>query len=281
MPPKQPLKILFLHGYTQSGSLFHAKSRALLRHLQTLFPLHEIIPSYPTGPIRLDPADVPGQQPSPGSPDEKIQIFGWWRQSETACPPLYSGIEDGLTTIARTLRDEGPFDGVIGFSQGAALAAMVASLLETGRRDSFDAFEDGIAASRERTEYDGPVAKGIEYPVSFAGIDHPPMKFVICYSGFRAPGPRYRGFYEPEIQSPVLHVLGSLDAVVEHGRTWQLIEACEGDAEDKGRVVWHPGGHFLPSQRPFLDAAARFIKGRLEGGDTVRDEEDVFTTSSL
>jgi predicted esterase len=87
------------------------------------------------------------------------------------------------------------------------------------------------------------------------------LKFAICYSGFRAPGPRYRGFYEhPPIQTPVLHVLGSLDAIVEEDRSKALIDACQGDPEKEARVVWHPGGHFVPSQKPFLDAPVHFIR---------------------
>ncbi|KAJ5766864.1 uncharacterized protein N7511_004480 [Penicillium nucicola] len=254
---RQPLKLLMLHGYTQSGPLFHAKSRALTKHIQKAFPLHDVSTSYPTAPLRLLPAEIPGYEPSETSNETSaIEAYGWWRRSNTANPPLYTGMEEGLATVARTLAEEGPFDGVIGFSQGAALAAMVASLLEPGRKRSFEHFESVTG--------EGGVS-GMPFLESFAeeaGFKHPPLKFAICYSGFRAPGARYRGFFEePAIQTPVLHVLGSLDAVVEEGRSRALIEACAGEPEKEGLVVWHPGGHFLPSQRPYLDAAVKFIRG--------------------
>lgn len=169
------------------------------------------------------------------------------------------------------LKEEGPFDGIIGFSQGAALAAMVGSLLDGGssRREAFAHFSN--------TKEGESGVSGFPFPESFAELDHPPLKFAICYSGFRSPGPRYRAFYEnPPIQTPVLHVLGSLDAVVDEGRSRALVEACEGDQEKLGRVVWHPGGHFLPSQRAYLDAAVVFIKGCLEGASNgVKEEEKV------
>ncbi|KAJ5909896.1 hypothetical protein N7504_004539 [Penicillium tannophilum] len=268
---RQPLKILMLHGYTQSGNLFHAKSRALIKHIQKAFPLHDVSASYPTAPIHLKPSDIPGYEPSNASsvePEETIEAYGWWRRSNSANPPLYSGIEDGLATVAKTLTEEGPFDGVIGFSQGAALAGMVAALLEPGRKDAFAHFEKG--------------GEGLSYPASFsdaAGFSHPPLKFAVCYSGFRAPGPRYRGFYEhPAIQTPVLHVLGSLDAVVDESRSRTLIHACVGNPEKDGSVVWHPGGHFLPSQRPYLDASVQFIRKQEEkssANGTSLEEEDV------
>lgn len=267
---RQPLKLLMLHGYTQSGTLFHAKSRALIKHIQKAFPTYEVTAIYPTAPLRLKPSDIPGYEPSEGTESEdSAEAFGWWRRSNTANPPLYQGIEDGLATVAKVLSDEGPFDGVIGFSQGAALAAMAAALLEPGRKETFERFA--------KDQVDG--VTGMSFPEGFdGGFQHPPLKFALCYSGFRAPGARYRGFYEdPLIQTPVLHVLGSLDAVVEEARSRALIEACAGEPEKDGLVVWHPGGHFLPSQRPYLDAAVQFIRKHIEqgsGGGSV-EEQDV------
>jgi dihydrofolate reductase len=121
----------------------------------------------------------------------------------------------------------------------------------------------------------------IPAPFGEEGFQHPQLKFAVCYSGFRAPGARYRAFYEePAIQTPVLHVLGSLDAVVEEARSRALIEACAGEPEKDGLVVWHPGGHFLPSQRPYLDATVRFIREQMERSNGSNDkgkevEEDV------
>ncbi|KAF9888379.1 hypothetical protein FE257_008657 [Aspergillus nanangensis] len=278
-----PLKLLMLHGYTQSGTLFHAKSRALIKHITKAFPQHEVSAIYPTGPLQLNPADIPGYEPplqeggQQSQPDdEPLEAYAWYRRSNTADPPLYEGLEGGLAAIAKVLKDDGPFDGVIGFSQGAAMAAMVASLLDNGRKEAFARFADPKVAS-EGFDVPQPVA-GLPYPTSFESLSHPPVKFAICYSGFRSPGPRYRGFYEsPPVQTPVLHVLGSLDAVVDESRSRALIEACAGDPEKENKVVWHPGGHFLPSQRPYLDAAVRFIRESMEGQGNGKEaqEEDV------
>ncbi|KAE8339423.1 hypothetical protein BDV24DRAFT_135944 [Aspergillus arachidicola] len=273
---KQPLKLLMLHGYTQSGPLFHAKSRALIKHLTKAFPLHDVTATYPTGPLRLNPADIPGYEPTQETPTEPLEAYGWFRRSNTASPPEYLGLEDGLAAVAKVMSEEGPFDGVIGFSQGAAMAAMVVSLLEPGRKEAFARFLDADVASEGKGESDAVVA-GVPFPKSFEELSHPPFKFALCYSGFRSPGARYRGFYEsPALQTPILHVLGSLDAVVEESRSRALVEACAGDPEKEGKVVWHPGGHFLPSQRPYLDAAVRFIREQLEGGNKKdAEEEDV------
>lgn len=139
---------------------------------------------------------------------------------------------------------------------------MVASLLEPRRREAFDA------------------AGGMVYPAAFAELRHPPLRFAVSYSGFAAPHEMYRAFYEPRIATPMLHFVGSLDTVVEEGRSLRLVRACEGPE----RVVYHPGGHFLPTQRQFVGVLVGFIRetcgdgGKGEGkveGKGVEKVEDV------
>ncbi len=178
---------------------------------------------------------------------------------------MYEGLEKGMEAIARCIQEKGPFEGVVGFSQGAAAAAMVASLLEGAPR--LEAFR--------RAEREG----GMEYPSSFLAGDgegeafvQGPLKFAVCYSGFRAPGALYRGFYEPEIRTKVLHVLGQVDVVVDEVRGRELVRVCEGG---EGNVVVHPGGHFVPSQKPWLDAVVGFVKDCVEGSDGRKEEKEV------
>ncbi|KAL8794761.1 MAG: hypothetical protein Q9195_002715 [Heterodermia aff. obscurata] len=263
-----PLRILLLHGYTQSGPLFSAKTRALHKAFQKSFSPRSVQFSYPTGPHRLRPTDVPGfssDQANGAEDDSKgeVEAYGWWqRKDSTDEGVVYKGIEEGLAAIAKCVREEGPFDGVIGFSQGAAAAAMVASLLEGEYR----------LRGFEETEKAG----GMKYPESLWGKNgfvQPPLKFAIVYSGFRAPGERYDGFYKPQIKTEVLHFIGQLDTVVEEERSRGLVACCE-----EQRVVVHPGGHFLPSQRPWLDACVAFVREALEGekkGDMREEEESV------
>ena len=249
-----PLRVLLLHGYTQSGPLFSTKSRALHKALQKFFSPRPVLFSYPTGPFRLKSTDVVGFDASTPDSDEDIEAFAWWQRKDTEDGVIYMGIEEGTAAIASCIMAEGPFDGVIGFSQGAAAAVMVASLLEGQKR------VDGFT----KAEKEG----GIPYPASFkndSGFLQQPLKFAVEYSGFRAPGQKYKGFYEPKIETPVLHFLGQMDAIVEEKRSRALVAACE--AGDKN-VAMHPGGHFLPSQRPWLDACVAFVKSCVTEGQT-------------
>lgn len=134
----------------------------------------------------------------------------------------------------------GGIDGVIGFSQGGCAAGFVASLLEEGREDAFPEHS---------------------YPSSFrslkSDVQQPPLKFAVSYSGFAAPNSLYKHYYTPKLTTPFLHVIGSLDSVVEESRSLALVEACE---EGSKRVLYHPGGHFVPIGKEMSGALVGFIR---------------------
>lgn len=250
-----------LHGYTQSGPLFSAKTKALQKSLNKTFP--GVFLSYPTGPLKLKASDVPGFDTSQAEDEgNEIEAYGWWRRSNISEPPEYVGIEEGLSVVAETLRTQGPFDGVMGFSQGAAMAAMVSSLLEHESRRV--AFQDAQSKCK----------LAMPYPSSFANLDHPPMKFCVSYAGFIAPGDRYVAFYDPIIRTPLCHFIGSLDTVVEEARTNLLIDAAGGT--QKTTIVIHPGGHFVPNNRQYIDAVIAFVKAKTtNAANTTKKEESV------
>jgi hypothetical protein len=108
---------------------------------------------------------------------------------------------------------------------------------------------------------------GIAYPEGFVRARHPPLKFAITYSGFKAPNEAYSAFYEPQIRTPMMHFIGSLDTVVEEAISLKLVDACE-----NSKVVYHPGGHFLPSGKPYLMALEAFIREKCSGKEDQLNE---------
>lgn len=282
--PNRKLRILMLHGYTQSGPVFSIKTKALQKSLDKQFPPAPKpghLPSYPggieffypTAPIKLSTTDIPGYDVDGASstPDKDgPEAYGWWRRKGDGEPYRYEGLDQGLAQIAAVMQTSGPFDGVIGFSQGGAAAGMVASLLEPGRREAFEA-----------QQKDG----GMRYPDSFTAdsgfvedVIAPRMRFAVSYSGFAASThPLYRAFYAPQIRTPMLHFLGTVDTVVEEARSLRLVDACEhGRGVDGGmnRVVYHPGGHFLPSsQKQYVGALVAFIREVVGEGGVVGEEK--------
>ena len=119
---------------------------------------------------------------------------------------------------------------------------------------------------------------GMQFPKSFlqesgSGRIHPPLKFAVSYSGFASDIPEHRAFYVPKIKTPMLHVIGSLDTVVIEKRSLALVDACE----EPRRVVYHPGGHFVPSsQKEYVSALVGFIRDVISGTlKKVKEEESV------
>lgn len=161
--------------------------------------------------------------------------------------PLNCVTSMGQSTIS-VLKDSGPFDGIIGFSQGGAMAGMIASLLEENRKDSFARFQ---------------AHGGMGYPDAFASLKHPRFRFVVSISGYATSHPAYRAFYEPYIETPSLHLLGSSDEVVGKNASMRLVESCQSpNKETRPVVIWHPGGHSIPGGKPELDFIVQFIRSK-------------------
>lgn len=266
-PDARPLRILMLHGFTQSGNLFSQKTGALKKAVTKAFsalsPPVSVVFHFPTAPIRLRPADIPGfdtlRQNADGistdtADPEEVDSWAWFQRSGKEEPCTYTGFPETLEILAGVLKNEGPFDGVVGFSQGGFMASVMASLLETGRPEAF-----------ERLEVKG----GMAYPPALKTCGHPPFKFAVSYSGFGSTkNPLYDALYNPKITTPMLHFIGSVDTVVSEERSMRLVDGCEGGSGEGGRrVVYHPGGHFVPaSQKQYQRALIDFITETMEFG---------------
>ncbi|KFY64593.1 hypothetical protein V496_03166 [Pseudogymnoascus sp. VKM F-4515 (FW-2607)] len=195
------IKVLMIHGYGQSGPLLDIKTSRLQRALQEAFTnrtrICEVLFYFPTAPSRLVEPDLPEKSPTGG----QLDMWTWCTDYSSGGNKFFdesktiSDLDNALGSIAEIIRQHGPFDGVIGFSSGACIAALIASLLEEGRKKVFEK---------------GRPKNGMPYPSSFlraGNIVQPPLKFAVCYSGFSLEHPKYSGFYQPQIQTPILHVL--------------------------------------------------------------------------
>lgn len=95
------------------------------------------------------------------------------------------GLQEALETVARALDTLGPFDGLLGFSQGAALAAYVCALGQAGDP---------------------------RFPLP---------RFIILVSGFCPRGLKEPILQSP-MSLPSLHVFGDTDRVIPSQESMQL-----------------------------------------------------------
>jgi surfactin synthase thioesterase subunit len=160
-----------------------------------------------------------------------------------------SDLDNALDSIAEIIRQHGPFDGVIGFSSGACIAALIASLLEEGRKKAFEK-----RGSKNEMPYPNSLLREGNSDGKH-NVIQPPLKFAVCYSGFSLEHPKYSAFYQPQIQTPILHVLGKWDTVVEEQQSLSLARKCG----KKSALFYHLGSHFVPQQSCYVSMVTSFI----------------------
>ncbi|KAI5835415.1 hypothetical protein K523DRAFT_228254 [Schizophyllum commune Tattone D] len=234
MPPTRT--VLALHGYCQSGAIFSKRIGALRKQCKDV----EFV--FVDAPLILEPADIAGSFPqntatkvdaalaSVGAAevatDASMIPRGWWKKDPTSDRAV--GIEDSIAVIKEVLRGR-RFDGVLGFSQGAAFASLISALLE--RPETYPPFlVDGKPP-------------------------HPPFEFCINVAGFKVRDPLFAQTYGAGYSTPTLHVIGRNDVVVIPERSQTLV-----DVSLNGRLELHDGGHFVPSKGPwrkFLESYMR------------------------
>ncbi|KAJ7507350.1 FSH1-domain-containing protein [Mycena galericulata] len=219
--------ILVLHGYSQNATVFSKRLGALRKQCGKNVDF-----VFVDGPSILQPVDLHGAAPQPGSTESTLDALGaaeaiearaWWKWNPDRVDPI--GLPETLEVLRDILKTR-KFDGVMGFSQGAACAALLSALLEQPHT----------------------------YPPFL--IDgkppHPPFQFCVAVSGFRLSGSTADAIFGTGYSTPTLHVIGRNDIIVVEERSRKLIQIST-----NARVEEHDGGHFVPSKgnwRKFLAA---------------------------
>lgn len=174
---RMKLKILAFHGYRQNGVIFKGKigsfRKAVAKYAQLVFI---------TAPHKVINEDGGGDEDS----------RSWWFNAEDntfsgKClggPAL--GFEETLKLVEKVVEEHGPFDGFMGFSQGACLVGLLAAMQQKGY-----------------------------LPYTF--------NFAIFTSGFRSGSLVHKGFYDEEITLPSLHVYGESDSIIPKEMSESLI----------------------------------------------------------
>lgn len=252
MPPKKQIdykgRIIFLHGYTQTSSIFYAKTSALRKKLQKL----KYKSVYLNGPYKLTPAQLPSNDALSKfnsvvpEDEEDTNLRAWWIKKDyykdaveislavdTIKDYINNGkiIPDDDSTEDEKANDDDdsniPIVGIIGFSQGAALGGLLA-------HDFKDIF-------------------GIE------------LKFAVLYSGFKidtskeSASSQYDKYYTQDggqsDNFKLLHVYGELDTVVSEERSVSLYNHSKTNSD----ILKHPGGHFVPNSKLLIDQVTNWI----------------------
>ncbi|KAF0710158.1 Aste57867_5609 [Aphanomyces stellatus] len=170
VPLLNQIRVLCLHGFRTNMSVMQVQTVGL----QQAFDKSEIdftylnAPHAASGPAYDDVVDFFGADGP---------YFEWWRVSEDNS--TYRGWKDSVESLEASIRRLGPFDIIVGFSQGATMATLLTAHYQ---------------------------AKG----------RHPPYKAVILVCGLAPIDGMPPGLLEVNI--PSFHILGESDPVVDAGQ---------------------------------------------------------------
>uniref|UniRef100_T1IAF4 FSH1 domain-containing protein n=1 Tax=Rhodnius prolixus TaxID=13249 RepID=T1IAF4_RHOPR len=199
---KRKLKILCLHGFRQSKETFKQKLGFLKKMLKS----------------HADFVFMDAPHTLQASNDKLVEEKSWWftGENQVYISKVPSEIDDGFSesvnTVQNFINESGPFDGLLGFSQGAAFAGILALLLEKN-----------------------------EFAADF--------KFVILVAGFKSLCKPHLKYYDLKVNLPSLHIIGDTDNVIVKERSEELMTYFENPLlirHPGGHYV--PGGKELKDQ---------------------------------
>ena len=211
-------KILMLHGLAQSGEYFYSKTKGFRTELEKLgYTFY-----YATAPNKYPAADLPDYTTDITTDSNEVLA---WLENDTI-NKSYSLPQTTLDYLHDICINEGPFEGIVGFSQGAGLAGYLA------------------------TDFNGLL--------NLTSEQQPKLIFIIFVSGFRFKPEKYQQQYNDHpITIPSLHVQGELDTVSEPEKVQALLGCCEDGTKTH---LMHSGGHFVPNSRGFLKKVITWLK---------------------
>ncbi|KAJ4879050.1 Rhodanese-like domain-containing protein 6 [Raphanus sativus] len=157
---------------------------------------------------------------------DKPSETGWTIAQSQFDPLQYQnqteGFDKSLTYLKKAFAEKGPFDGILGFSQGAAMAAAA------------------VCAKQERL---------------LGEID---FRFCVLCSGF-TPWPLMEKKEQGSIKCPSLHIFGSQPEKDRQIVTQASSELAGLFDEGCSTVIEHDFGHIIPTKSPYIDEIKAFL----------------------
>lgn len=125
------LRLLCLHSFRLSGDSLRKQMAVFSNFASSIDDICEL--HYMDGSLRCD-AEAEGKLPPMLKKAFGPPYYEWWnaRQHHGSDALVYDGMQATLDKVAAHVAAEGPFDGVLGFSQGGSLAHLLCVLAQRG-----------------------------------------------------------------------------------------------------------------------------------------------------
>ncbi|KAJ2545794.1 hypothetical protein IWW35_005240 [Coemansia sp. RSA 1878] len=202
-PAHKKLRVLCLHGYEQDSAIFRTKLR---QHTDSLADIAEFV--FVDAPNEMQPYDTSGvdnmaRAAAVKSGETLNRVIRGWYGLKSAEPERVCGLETSIAYLTTVLNEQGPFDGIFGFSQGKCglMAGVMCALLE----NRYEALGKKCA--------------------------HPPFAFAIIASGYMLSDSKWKHLYERPLSTPSLHMYGILDSYIHVSKSIDLCRVYSQSAE--------------------------------------------------
>ncbi|KAB0800323.1 hypothetical protein PPYR_06063 [Photinus pyralis] len=178
MEPEK-LKILAIHGYRQNAEVFKQKTGSFRKMVQRWAQFYYI--TAPHKVVLVEDMSKAGEVTE--KDEEQSDQYGWWfnrddytfRGIRKGGPAI--GFDMSIKLIEETFEKYGPFDGLLGFSQGACFVGLLCDLQQRG----------------------------------LVNIN---FNFAIMASGFKSGSLPHLKYYDELIDLPVLNIYGESDDII-------------------------------------------------------------------
>jgi len=181
LPPgdEQKLKILAIHGYRQNAEVFRQKTGSFRKMVHKWAQF-----TFITAPHKVLPVEDLSKTCEINVEEcEDVEQFGWFfnrddmtfRGIRKGGPAI--GFDESVQLIEETFEKYGPFDGVLGFSQGACFVGLLCDL-------------------------------------QHRGLTKIKFNFAVMASGFKSGSLPHMKYYNEPIDLPVLNIYGESDDII-------------------------------------------------------------------
>ncbi|GMI55450.1 hypothetical protein ScalyP_jg3442 [Parmales sp. scaly parma] len=217
------LRILVLHGGSHNSKIFQTQVTPLLNFFknQTLLQVEFV---FLNSPLLTDPSSTKT------SPNYKLRH--WYDETSSNC----LGIDASLLWLIQSLELEmnsNPFHGILGFSQGATVAALLPLLAK--KSPIFSTLKFLILANGYPIVDKDKQIKGLLTLDSTAHTN------------------------ENVVDIPTLHIIGETNNVVRPEESMALLSRFI-----KPQLHLHPHGHLVPQSKLDFEVIGRFLLGRAQ-----------------
>lgn len=233
-------RLLFLHGFLQNAKVFSEKSSGIRKLLKK----SNVECDYLDGPTILAREDLPFEMD-----DEKwqqtleAQVNKAWFYHSNVSSEL--DLTKAIEYVSDYIKQNGPYDGIVGFSQGAALASIITNKITELVPQHPDFKVSVLISSYSFTEPDpskpGQLRIAEKFHKSFTPNKDSKTKLIFIYGAADQAVPAVRAKYLAQIYK---------DAFTHDPEQVQEFE--------------HPGGHMVPNKKDIIRPVVEKINEALK-----------------